>query len=101
MAAHLVRDEGVAGSNPATPTSFLTSSTHSGPVMGNETDYYVEQYEPNGVKAKEHWRFGDGAAALDRVRSIIAVGDIARIRCPVGTPREHLAELERLGAQVL
>ena len=25
LIAHLVRDEGVAGSNPATPTSFLAS----------------------------------------------------------------------------
>jgi hypothetical protein len=26
--AHLVRDEGVAGSNPATPTSFLVAPIH-------------------------------------------------------------------------
>jgi hypothetical protein len=32
-----VRDEGVAGSNPATPTSFLHPATSTGTVMGNET----------------------------------------------------------------
>jgi hypothetical protein len=35
--AHLVRDEGVAGSNPATPTSFSTSTARTGNDMGNET----------------------------------------------------------------
>jgi hypothetical protein len=34
---HLVRDEGVAGSNPATPTSFLKPASITGPDMGNET----------------------------------------------------------------
>jgi hypothetical protein len=34
---NLVRDEGVAGSNPATPTSFLDTATATGPDMGNET----------------------------------------------------------------
>jgi hypothetical protein len=62
-------------------------------------DYYVERYDPNGAKAKEHWTLSDGAAALARVRSIIAEGDIARIQCPDGTPHEYLAELDRLGAQ--
>ena len=28
LVAHLVRDEGVAGSNPATPTSFLVAPIH-------------------------------------------------------------------------
>jgi hypothetical protein len=34
---HLVRDEGVAGSNPAAPTNFLKTATTTGPDMGNET----------------------------------------------------------------
>jgi hypothetical protein len=34
---HLVRDEGVAGSNPATPTNFLEKAIATGPDMGNET----------------------------------------------------------------
>jgi hypothetical protein len=37
QAAHLVRDEGVAGSNPATPTNFLKFAIATGPDMGNET----------------------------------------------------------------
>ena len=37
MIKHLVRDEGVAGSNPATPTNFLKSAIITGPDMGNET----------------------------------------------------------------
>ena len=41
MAARLVRDVGVAGSNPATPTIFLTSAISTGPDMGNETPYRV------------------------------------------------------------
>ena len=32
-----VRDEGVAGSNPATPTSFLAQQTAAGNDMGDET----------------------------------------------------------------
>jgi hypothetical protein len=35
--AHLVRDEGVAGSNPATPTSFPTEDRLTGNDMGDET----------------------------------------------------------------
>jgi hypothetical protein len=37
LAAHLVRDEGVAGSNPAAPTNFLNTMITKGPDMGNET----------------------------------------------------------------
>jgi hypothetical protein len=35
--AHSVRDEGVAGSNPATPTTFLNLRSPTRPVMRNET----------------------------------------------------------------
>ncbi len=34
---NLVRDEGVAGSNPATPTNLLSVVISTGPDMGNET----------------------------------------------------------------
>jgi hypothetical protein len=37
LVEHLVRDEGVAGSNPATPTSLLKFTIAAGPDMGNET----------------------------------------------------------------
>jgi hypothetical protein len=37
LVAHLVRDEGVAGSNPATPTTFSQHRCLTGPDMGNET----------------------------------------------------------------
>jgi hypothetical protein len=37
LIAHLVRDEGVAGSNPATPTTFLNLRSPTRPVMRNET----------------------------------------------------------------
>ena len=37
LVAHLVRDEGVAGSNPATPTTFLNFRSPTRPVMRNET----------------------------------------------------------------
>ena len=33
----IVRDEGVAGSNPATPTSFPLKEVVTGNDMGNET----------------------------------------------------------------
>ena len=40
FAAHcLVRDVGVAGSNPATPTSFSSISQLTGHDMGNETSF--------------------------------------------------------------
>ena len=45
MAAHLVRDEGVAGSNPATPTIFLSTQIDVGPDMGNETAILRPAYE--------------------------------------------------------
>jgi hypothetical protein len=35
--SHNVRDEGVAGSNPATPTTFLTVESVTGNDMGDET----------------------------------------------------------------
>jgi len=34
-----VRDEGVAGSNPAAPTNFLQLSIATGPDVGNETHF--------------------------------------------------------------
>jgi hypothetical protein len=34
--AHLVRDEGVAGSNPATPTNFPTMMIATGPIWGTK-----------------------------------------------------------------
>jgi len=34
---HSVRDEGVAGSNPATPTTFSSLGSLTRPVMRNET----------------------------------------------------------------
>jgi hypothetical protein len=37
LVEHLVRDEGVAGSNPATPTSFLTSNMIYGESYWDET----------------------------------------------------------------
>ena len=37
LVAHLVRDVGVAGSNPATPTTFSSNSQLTGHDMGNET----------------------------------------------------------------
>jgi hypothetical protein len=37
LVAHLVRDEGVVGSNPATPTTFLNLRSPTRPVMRNET----------------------------------------------------------------
>src|SRR5437763_9833 len=39
VSVHLVRDEGVAGSNPATPTNFPQVCSVMGPDMGNETPY--------------------------------------------------------------
>ncbi len=30
LETHLIRDEGVAGSNPATPTSFIVAQTYYG-----------------------------------------------------------------------
>ena len=43
MEAHLVRDEGVAGSNPATPTSFPQHSR-------TRRDSYWDRYRPSGVR---------------------------------------------------
>ena len=45
---HLVRDEGVAGSNPATPTKFPEGPIATGPDMGNETPYrLLGQHNPS------------------------------------------------------
>ena len=46
LAALLVRDEGVAGSNPATPTSFLTIEAVTGNDMGNETVAQRKHFAP-------------------------------------------------------
>jgi ABC transporter transmembrane region/Transposase IS116/IS110/IS902 family len=61
--------------------------------------YYVESYDPNGTKAKGHWTYSDAGDALALVKSIIAEGDIARIRCPPNTDPEYIQTLQQLGAQ--
>jgi hypothetical protein len=62
VVAHLVRDEGVAGSNPATPTSFSQHRWPTGPVMGNETSSAkVESCGPNPLYC------GSG---IDRINSL-------------------------------
>jgi hypothetical protein len=65
---HLVRDEGVAGSNPATPTSFLTAQMACGERYGERNPnpacfYYVTCPDQQGQKKAALLRMGIGPAA--------------------------------------
>jgi hypothetical protein len=56
---HSVRDEGVAGSNPATPTKFLITAITTGPDMGNETHPPTglsRYWKPDRLIAAVGWR---------------------------------------------
>lgn len=63
------------------------------------SSYYVESYEPNGVRAEKHWTLTDGVAVIALVKGIVAEGKIARVRCPLDVDPKYLQELAALGAQ--
>jgi hypothetical protein len=50
--AHLVRDEGVAGSNPATPTNFPTMMIATGPIWGTKRFRALAAPGPRPITAK-------------------------------------------------
>jgi hypothetical protein len=61
-----------------------------------EEGWYVERWNPAGIKAKTSWKCS-ALGAMDLIRATIRRGEIARVQAPADTPESELAAMYRLG----